>query len=48
MIEIVILIVFFGALVGGSLIADALGRLPSAEELEAQDQRRWQAWARNR
>jgi hypothetical protein len=39
-IEIVIFIVFIMGLVVGSLVANALGRLPSAEELEEQDRLR--------
>ena len=37
MVQLIILVVFFGGLVIGSLIASALGLLPSAEELEAED-----------
>jgi hypothetical protein len=46
MIEIVMLAAFFGGLVVGSLVADALGVLPTAEQLQAEDSerlRRWQA-----
>ena len=46
MIELVFFGVFFGALVIGSLVADARGVLPSAEQLQDEDTerlRRWQA-----
>jgi hypothetical protein len=36
-----IFVAFIGALVIGSVIAQALGVLPSAEELEAQDRARF-------
>jgi hypothetical protein len=39
-IEILILIVFFGGLVVGGLVTDGLGSLPSAEELQEEDQAR--------
>ena len=42
MIEVVILIVFFGGLVIGSLVANARGRLPSAEGLQEEDRARLQ------
>jgi hypothetical protein len=40
MIQIVIFSVLMGGLVIGSLIADAMGRLPSVEELQEEDRRR--------
>ena len=40
MIQIICLVTFFGTLVIGSLIANARGRLPNAEELQAQDRER--------
>jgi hypothetical protein len=39
-IEIVIFVGFIAALVVGSLIANALGRLPTAEQLQVEDQQR--------
>jgi hypothetical protein len=36
-----IFVVFMGSLVIGSLIADALGKLPTAEQLQAEDQARY-------
>lgn len=41
MIEIVLFSVFFAGIVIGGLIADAAGRLPSAEELQAEDRARY-------
>lgn len=41
MIELVIFFAFFGLLVIGAAVTDALGVLPSAAELEAQDHARW-------
>ena len=41
MIEIWIFAVFMGGLVVGSLIANALGKLPNAEQLQAEDQARY-------
>ena len=41
MIQIICLVAFFGTLVIGSLIVDALGRLPDAEELQEQDRERF-------
>jgi len=41
MIEIWIFAVFMGGLVVGSLIANALGKLPNAEQLEAEDRARY-------
>jgi len=40
MIEIIVLAAFFGLLVIGSIVANALGRLPNAEQLEAEDRAR--------
>ena len=48
MIEIVILAVFFGGLVIGGLIADALGVLPTAEQLQEEDGKRLQRWQASR
>jgi hypothetical protein len=41
MLPIVIFCVFIAAIVVGSLVANALGRLPNSEELALEDQRRW-------
>jgi hypothetical protein len=41
MIEVILFAVFFGGITIGALIANKLGKLPSADELEAQDQARW-------
>jgi hypothetical protein len=41
MIEIALLIAFFTSIVVGGLIADAMGRLPNAVELEAEDRERF-------
>ena len=41
MIEIILFSVFFAGIVIGGLIADATGRLPSAEELQAEDRARY-------
>jgi hypothetical protein len=46
MVEIICLVAFFGTLVIGSLIADALGRLPNAEELQEQDRARFARYER--
>jgi hypothetical protein len=46
MIQIVCLVSFFATLVIGSLIADALGRLPNAEELQEQDRARFARYER--
>jgi hypothetical protein len=49
MAELIIFFTFFGLLVVGALVTDARGVLPSAEELQAQDEarnakiRRWQS-----
>ena len=48
MIEIILFSVFFAGLVIGGLIADATGRLPSAEELQAEDRARYARIARER
>jgi hypothetical protein len=47
-IEIVIFAVFFGALVIGALVADALGVLPTAERLQEEDRERLQRWQASR
>ena len=36
-----IFVAFMGGLVVGSLVADALGKLPTAEQLEAEDRARY-------
>jgi hypothetical protein len=41
MIQIILLVVFFAGIVIGSLVANALGRLPNAEELQDQDRKRF-------
>jgi len=41
MLPIVVFAVFFGALVIGSLIANALGTLPTAEQLQEEDRVRF-------
>jgi hypothetical protein len=46
MIQIVCLAAFFGTLLIGSLIANALGRLPNAEELQQQDRERFARYER--
>ena len=48
MIEVWIFIAFMGGLVVGSLVANGLGRLPSAEQLEAEDQARMSKFQRAR
>ena len=48
MIEIVTFAVFFGGLVIGALIADALGVLPTAEQLQEEDRERWRRWRASR
>ena len=45
---IVVFIVFIVGLVLGSLIAQATGRLPSAEALQVEDQERIAKWGRER
>jgi hypothetical protein len=45
MLPIVFFAAFFGLLIVGSIIAYATGHMPDADELEAQDQRRWQKLA---
>jgi hypothetical protein len=47
-IEVVILGVFFGGLVIGGLVADALGALPTAEQLQDEDSGRLQRWRASR
>jgi hypothetical protein len=46
MIQIVLLVVFFGGLTVGAIVADALGRLPTAEQLAAEDRERLQRYQR--
>jgi hypothetical protein len=41
MIQIILMVAFFASLVIGSLVANALGRLPNAEELQEQDRKRF-------
>ena len=41
MIEVILFAVFFGGITIGALIANKLGALPTADELEAEDQKRW-------
>jgi hypothetical protein len=41
MLPVWIFVAFMGSLVIGSLIADALGKLPTAEQLQAEDQARF-------
>jgi hypothetical protein len=40
-LPIVFFAAFFGLLIVGSIIANATGHLPDADELQAEDQRRW-------
>jgi hypothetical protein len=47
MIQIWIFIAFIACLVIGSLVANALGRLPNSEELEAEDQARYRKMQRS-
>jgi hypothetical protein len=47
-IEIVIFAVFFGGLVIGSIVADARGVLPTAEQLQEEDRERLQRWQASR
>ena len=47
MIEVVVLALFFGLLVVGSLVANAFGRLPDADELEKQDHTRFARYERS-
>lgn len=47
MIEIVVFAVFFGAIVIGTVIAQALGKLPDAAQLEVEDRRRWARYERD-
>jgi len=48
MIEIILFSVFLAGIVIGGLIADAAGRLPSAEELQEEDRARYARIARAR
>ena len=43
----VIFSVFFGSLVVGALVANALGRLPNAEQLQAEDRQRFARFRRD-
>jgi hypothetical protein len=47
MIEIIVFALFFGAIVVGSLVAWAFGKLPDAEQLEVEDRRRWERYERD-
>ena len=47
MIEIVILTVFFVGLTVGGLVANALSRLPNAEQLQAEDRERFARFERD-
>jgi len=47
MIPMVVFALFFAALVIGSLIADALGKLPTAEELQEEDRARARRFQRS-
>jgi hypothetical protein len=47
-IQLVILAVFFGGLVIGSIVADARGVLPTAEQLQEEDRERLQRWQASR
>jgi len=40
MIEVILITVFFAGIVIGGLVANAMGRLPDAEALEAEDRNR--------
>jgi hypothetical protein len=46
MIQIICLAAFFGTLVIGSLVANGLGRLPNAAELQQQDRERFARYER--
>ena len=46
MIGIAVIVSFFAALFGGSLIADALGVLPNADQLQEQDRQKWACYRR--
>jgi hypothetical protein len=46
MLPIVLFVVFFVLLILGSLIAQALGRLPSAEQLQVEDRARMRKYQR--
>ena len=41
MIEVILFAVFFGGITVGALIANKVGALPTADQLEAEDQARW-------
>jgi len=47
MFEIIVLAVFFGAIVIGSTVAYAFGKLPDAAQLEVEDRRRWAHYERD-
>jgi hypothetical protein len=48
MIEIIVLSVFFAGLVIGGLVTNAMGRLPTAEELQAEDRARIAQFSKER
>ena len=41
MLPAIVVVVFFAAITIGGLVANALGRLPDAIQLEAEDRARW-------
>jgi hypothetical protein len=47
MIELILLFTFLGGLVIGAIVANALGRLPSAEELQEEDRKRLSRYERS-
>ena len=47
MVGIIVILAFFGALVVGSLVARALGRLPTADELQEEDRVRFARYERS-
>ena len=48
MAEVIVITVFFASIVIGGLVANALGRLPDAEALEAEDRARNARFQRGR
>ena len=40
MVEVIVITVFFASIVIGGLVANAMGKLPDAEALEAEDRAR--------
>ena len=46
MAEVVLIVAFFSALTIGGVGAALLGRMPSAQQLEAQDQERYDRYQR--